>query len=64
VDNAIAQKDVSQPLFTAYLGSWRDTDEPDKGEVSLVSLHVVNVSCADKNGDRASTLSALSTKIQ
>lgn len=32
VDNAIAQKDVTQPLFTAYLGSWRDSDEADKGE--------------------------------
>jgi hypothetical protein len=32
VDNAISQKDVTQPLFTAYLGSWRDTDEADKGE--------------------------------
>ncbi|KAH4038793.1 hypothetical protein HBH98_061810 [Parastagonospora nodorum] len=32
VDNAISQKDVKQPLFTAYLGSWRDTDEADKGE--------------------------------
>jgi hypothetical protein len=38
VDNAISQKDVSQPLFTAYLGSWRDTDEADKGEVS--SLYI------------------------
>jgi hypothetical protein len=32
VDNMISQKDVSQPLFTAYLGSWRDSDEADKGE--------------------------------
>lgn len=32
VDNLIAQKEVNQQLFTAYLGSWRDTDEPDKGE--------------------------------
>lgn len=31
----INQKDISQPLFTAYLGSWRDTDEVDKGEVRL-----------------------------
>jgi hypothetical protein len=34
VDNAISQKDVTQPLFTAYLGSWRDTNEADKGEVN------------------------------
>lgn len=32
VDNMISQKDISQPLFTAYLGSWRDADEADKGE--------------------------------
>lgn len=32
VDNAIAQQDLTQPLFTAYLGSWRDSDEADKGE--------------------------------
>jgi hypothetical protein len=38
VDNAISQKDVTQPLFTAYLGSWRDADEADKGEVS--SSHI------------------------
>jgi hypothetical protein len=31
----IAQKDVTQPLFTAYLGSWRDSDEADKGEVCI-----------------------------
>jgi hypothetical protein len=35
VDNMIAQKDVTQPLFTAYLGSWRDADEADKGEVCV-----------------------------
>jgi hypothetical protein len=27
----ILQKDITTPLFTAYLGSWRDTDEADKG---------------------------------
>ena len=27
VDNMIAQKDVSQQLFTANLGSWRDANE-------------------------------------
>lgn len=32
VDNMISQGDISQPLFTAYLGSWRDADEADKGE--------------------------------
>lgn len=33
VDNIIAQKSVKEQLFTAYLGSWRDADEADKGEV-------------------------------
>lgn len=34
VENMITQDDIpeSQELFTAYLGSWRDTNDPDKGE--------------------------------
>lgn len=34
VDNMITQSDIpkSKALFTAKLGSWRDSDEPDKGE--------------------------------
>jgi hypothetical protein len=32
VQNMIAQKDIPQALFTAYLGSWRDANEDDKGE--------------------------------
>jgi hypothetical protein len=34
VENMITQSDIpkSAALFTAKLGSWRDTDEPDKGE--------------------------------
>ena len=34
VKNMITQKDIpaSAELFTAKLGSWRDADEPDKGE--------------------------------
>jgi hypothetical protein len=34
VENMITQEDISKSaeLFTAYLGSWRDTNEPDKGE--------------------------------
>lgn len=34
VDNMITQADIpsSAELFTAKLGSWRDADEPDKGE--------------------------------
>jgi hypothetical protein len=43
----ISQKDVSQPLFTAYLGSWRDSDEADKGEVGRVALKIVPMPCAN-----------------
>ncbi|OQE15741.1 hypothetical protein PENFLA_c030G02585 [Penicillium flavigenum] len=34
VENMISQADIpkSAELFTAKLGSWKDTDEPDKGE--------------------------------
>jgi hypothetical protein len=34
VENMIAQSDIpaDMELFTAYLGSWRDAAEPDKGE--------------------------------
>ncbi|KAK7522528.1 aspartic proteinase precursor [Phyllosticta citriasiana] len=34
VENLIAQQDIPKEseLFTAYLGSWRDTNEADKGE--------------------------------
>ena len=34
VDNMIAQDDIpsTQELFTAYLGSWRDANDPDKGQ--------------------------------
>ncbi|KAK7186398.1 hypothetical protein DPSP01_012226 [Paraphaeosphaeria sporulosa] len=32
VDNIIAQKGAGEQVFTAYLGSWRDSDEADKGE--------------------------------
>jgi len=32
VDNLIAQYPAKQQLFTAYLGSWRDTAEADKGQ--------------------------------
>lgn len=38
VDNIIAQKEGREQLFTAYLGSWRDKNEADKGEVSLSSV--------------------------
>lgn len=33
VDNIAAQKGEGQQVFTAYLGSSRDTDEADKGQV-------------------------------
>ncbi|KAF2643922.1 aspergillopepsin A precursor [Massarina eburnea CBS 473.64] len=32
VDNIISQKSGKEQLFTAYLGSWRDADEADKGK--------------------------------
>jgi hypothetical protein len=34
VENMIAQSDIpaDMELFTAYLGSWRDVGEPDKGQ--------------------------------
>jgi aspartyl protease len=34
VENMIAQSDIPKAaeLFTAYLGSWRDTNEPDEGK--------------------------------
>lgn len=34
VENMISQDDIPQDaeLFTAYLGSWRDANDPDKGE--------------------------------
>ncbi|KAH8685880.1 aspartic peptidase domain-containing protein [Tricladium varicosporioides] len=34
VDNMITESEIPKDaeLFTAYLGSWRDADEPDKGE--------------------------------
>ncbi|TVY64292.1 Aspergillopepsin-1 [Lachnellula suecica] len=34
VENMISEQDIPQTaeLFTAYLGSWRDASEPDKGE--------------------------------
>lgn len=32
VENMITQKHITNPLFTAYLGSWRDAAEDDKGE--------------------------------
>jgi hypothetical protein len=41
IDNMIAQKDISEQIFTAYLGSWRDTAESDKGEVYLISSFMI-----------------------
>lgn len=31
VENMITQSDITTPLFTAKLGSWRDTADPDQG---------------------------------
>lgn len=43
VDNIIAQKGADQQVFTAYLGSWRDADEADKGEVCYVCQIPINL---------------------
>ena len=52
VENMIAQNDIKgdMQLFTAKLGSWRDANEPDKGEsfytfgfidqATVVSIHI------------------------
>ncbi|RDI89126.1 hypothetical protein Vi05172_g272 [Venturia inaequalis] len=32
VENMITQKNITNKLFTAYLGSWRDANEDDKGQ--------------------------------
>ncbi|TID16380.1 aspartic endopeptidase [Venturia nashicola] len=32
VENMITQQDITNKLFTAYLGSWRDAEEDDKGQ--------------------------------
>lgn len=44
VENMITEKDIpaSAELFTAKLGSWRDANEPDKGEVSFPWLHAAD----------------------
>jgi len=43
VDNIIAQNPGKAQLFTAYLGSWRDSNEADKGEVSAFIIDVPTV---------------------
>ena len=48
-DNLIAQKDISQQLFTAYLGSWRDTDEADKGQ-SFYTFGYIDQDTLSANG--------------
>jgi hypothetical protein len=60
VDNIIAQKTAKEQLFTAYLGSWRDTDEADKGEVGGIPPHRTDMA---NHRPRASTRSASSIKI-
>ncbi|KAJ5037703.1 aspergillopepsin A precursor [Bipolaris maydis] len=43
VDNIIAQNPGKPQLFTAYLGSWRDANEADKGELLHFWLHRTDV---------------------
>jgi Eukaryotic aspartyl protease len=42
VENMISQQDIpaSQELFTAYLGSWRDSNQADKGESWYTFGHI------------------------
>ncbi|KAH7079869.1 aspartic peptidase domain-containing protein [Paraphoma chrysanthemicola] len=54
VDNLIADKDITQQLFTAYLGSWRDADEADKGE-SFYTFGYIDQDVLNASGTTAPT---------
>jgi hypothetical protein len=51
VENMISQEDIPQSaeLFTAYLGSWRDVDDPDKGE-SFYTFGYIDQDTVTKSG--------------
>jgi hypothetical protein len=55
VENMITQQDIPQSaeLFTAYLGSWRDTNDPDKGE-SFYTFGYIDQPTVDKSGEQIS----------
>lgn len=48
VENMITQDDIpsNMELFTAYLGSWRDTADPDKGQSFYTFGFIDQVCCA------------------
>ncbi|KAF2404051.1 acid protease [Trichodelitschia bisporula] len=50
VENMVAQKGISQALFTAYLGSWRDANEADKGE-SFYTFGYIDQDTLKANGN-------------
>ncbi|KAF2458489.1 aspartic peptidase domain-containing protein [Lineolata rhizophorae] len=52
VENMIAQGDIpkEKELFTAYLGSWRDANEPDEG-VSFYTFGYVDQAVTSKIGE-------------
>jgi Eukaryotic aspartyl protease len=51
VENMISQQDIPQnaELFTTYLGSWRDANEPDKGE-SFYTFGMIDQDVVSKLG--------------
>lgn len=54
VENMITQSDIPKEseLFTAYLGSWRDANEDDKGE-SFYTFGFIDQDVIKKNGGKA-----------
>jgi hypothetical protein len=55
VQNMITQQDIPQTaeLFTAYLGSWKDANDPDKGE-SFYTFGYIDKPTIDKSGEQIS----------
>jgi hypothetical protein len=55
VENMITQQDIPQSaeLFTAYLGSWRDASDPDKGE-SFYTFGYIDQPTIDNSGEQIS----------
>jgi hypothetical protein len=55
VQSMITQEDIPQTaeLFTAYLGSWRDTNDPDKGE-SFYTFGYIDQPTIDNAGGQIS----------
>jgi hypothetical protein len=55
VQNMITQQDIPQSaeLFTAYLGSWRDANDPDKGE-SFYTFGYIDQPTIDNSGEQIS----------